>query len=135
LSDVIDLESEETEILVNAKNHLNKFGYEIERISPTQIKFTRVPQLLSKISPQEIAAELLRNINGSLDGAEEKILVTTSCKAAVKAGEKLSVWQAEELIKRWKATKNPEVCPHGRPISHFIPISEIAKFFDRQNKK
>lgn len=135
ISDIIDLEPEETAILQSAKEKLNKFGYEIEFLSTTQIKFNRVPQVLSRIKPQEIATELLHNINGSLDSLEEKILVTTSCKAAVKAGEKLSLWQAEELIKRWKATKNPEVCPHGRPISHVIPISQIAKFFDRQNKE
>lgn len=135
ISDIIDLEPEETAILQSAKEKLNKFGYEIEFLSTTQIKFNRVPQVLSRIKPQEIATELLQNINGSLDSLEEKILVTTSCKAAVKAGEKLSLWQAEELIKRWKATKNPEVCPHGRPISHVIPISQIAKFFDRQNKE
>ena len=134
VSDVVTLEPEETELLADAKEHLNKFGYEIEIISPTQIKFKRIPQILSKTNPKEIAAELLNNINGNLDGIEEKILVTTSCKAAIKAGEKLSLWQAEELIKRWKATKNPEVCPHGRPISHIIPTKEVAKFFDRQNK-
>lgn len=134
ISDIIELDPEETEILQAAKEHLNKFGFEIEFLSPTQIKFKRVPQILSKVKPQEIVTELLHNINGSLDTAEEKILVTTSCKAAVKAGEKLSLWQAEELIKRWKSTKNPEVCPHGRPISHIISYSDIAKFFDRQNK-
>lgn len=133
--DVINLSAEEVEVLQQTEEHLNKFGYEIEVLSPTQIKFKRVPQILSRVKPQEIAEELLNNINGSLDGAEEKILVTTSCKAAVKAGEKLSIWQAEELIKRWKATKNPEVCPHGRPISHIIPTAEIAKFFARANKQ
>lgn len=134
VSDIIDLEAEEVAILQSAKEHLEKFGYEIETLSPTKIKFKRVPQVLSRVKPQEIATELINNINGSLDSAEEKILVTTSCKAAVKAGEKLSLWQAEELIERWKAVKNPEVCPHGRPICHTIPINEIAKFFDRQNK-
>lgn len=135
ISEIIDLEAEEVAVLQAAESHLSKFGYEIDFISPTKIKFKRVPQILSKVKPQEIATELLHNINGSLDSAEEKILVTTSCKAAVKAGEKLSLWQAEELIKRWKATKNPEVCPHGRPINHIISFSEIAKFFDRQNKE
>lgn len=134
VSDIVDLEAEETVLLQSAEEQLAKFGYEIEIISPTKIKFKRVPQILSRVKPQEIATELLHNINGSFDGMEEKILVTTSCKAAVKAGEKLSLWQAEELISRWMATKNPEVCPHGRPISHIIPINEIAKFFDRQNK-
>lgn len=134
VSDVVDLEAEETVLLQSAEEQLAKFGYELEIISPTKIKFKRVPQILSRVKPQEIATELLHNINGSFDSLEEKILVTTSCKAAVKAGEKLSLWQAEELITRWMATKNPEVCPHGRPISHVLPISEIAKFFDRQNK-
>ena len=134
ITDVIELDAEETEILKAAKEHLNKYGFEIEFISSTQIKFKRVPQILAKVKPQEIVSELLHNINGSLDTAEEKILVTASCKAAIKAGEKLSLWQAEELIKRWKSTNNPEVCPHGRPISHIIPYSEIANFFDRQNK-
>ncbi len=134
VSEIVDLEAEEVAILQQAEGNLNRFGYEIEVVSSTQIKFKRVPQLLSRISQKELASELLANINGSLDGLEEKILVTTSCKAAVKAGEKLSIWQAEELIKRWKTTKNPEVCPHGRPICHFLPTSEVAKFFARQNK-
>ncbi len=134
ISEIIDLEAEETAILQQAKEKLNQFGYEIDFVSTTQIKFKRIPQLLSKVSPKEIVTELLSNIRGDLDSLEEKILVTTSCKAAVKAGEQLSIWQAEELIKRWKATKNPEVCPHGRPICHFISTSNIAKFFDRQNK-
>lgn len=134
VSEIVDLEAEEVAILQQAEEKLNHFGYEIEVVSATQIKFKRVPQLLSRVSQKELATELLANMNGSLDGLEEKILVTTSCKAAVKAGEKLSIWQAEELIKRWKVTKNPEVCPHGRPICHFLPTSEVAKFFDRQNK-
>ena len=135
VSEIVDLEPEEVAILQQAEEKLNHFGYEIEAISSTQIKFKRVPQLLSRVSQKELAAELLSSINGSLDGLEEKILVTTSCKAAVKAGEKLSIWQAEELIKRWKSTKNPQVCPHGRPICHSISTSDVAKFFDRQNKE
>ncbi len=135
VSEIVDLEAEEVAILQQSEDKLNRFGYEIEVVSSCQIKFKRVPQLLSKVSQKELATELLSSINGSLDGLEEKILVTTSCKAAVKAGEKLSIWQAEELIKRWKSTKNPEVCPHGRPICHFISTSDVAKFFDRQNKE
>ena len=134
VSDILNLEPEDVSILQSKEKNLEKYGYEIEFLSSTQVKFKRIPQILSKVKPQEIITELLENINGSLDSFEEKIIITTSCKAAVKAGEKLSIWQAEELIKRWKATKNPEVCPHGRPISHIIPITEIAKFFDRQNK-
>lgn len=134
ISDVITLEPEEAELLEQNTEKLKKFGYEIKKVDENKIVFKRVPQLLSKISQEEIARELINNINGNLDDAENQILITTACKAAVKAGEKLSLWQAEELIKRWRSTKNPQVCPHGRPISRVIPIKDIAKFFYRQDK-
>jgi len=134
ISDVIELEPEEVEILEQNKEKLLKFGYEIKKIGDNKIVFKKIPQILSKVSQAEIARELVNNINCNLDDAENQILITTACKAAVKAGEKLSIWQAEELIKRWRATKNPQVCPHGRPISHVLSIKDIAKFFYRQDK-
>ena len=134
ISDLITLEPEEAELLEQNTEKLKKFGYEIQKVDDNKIVFKRVPQLLSKVPQEEIARELINNINGNLDDAENQILITTACKAAVKAGEKLSLWQAEELIKRWRSTKNPQVCPHGRPISHVIPVKDIAKFFYRQDK-
>lgn len=39
------------------------------------------------------------NIEGDIDNLEEKILITTSCKASVKANTKLSIWQMQDIIK------------------------------------
>ena len=135
ISDVLDVEPEEISIIENAKEHLARFGYQIEKVSENQLIFKKIPQVLSKIKPQDILSELLENLKDSpendLDTLEEKILITTSCKAAVKAGERLTLWQMEEIVKKLRTTKNPYTCPHGRPISHFIPLKEIASFFDR----
>lgn len=131
ISDIIDLEATDVDLLTQAKDKLNQFGYQIETLSTTQIIFRKIPQMLSHIKPQDILTELLENIRGDFDTLEEKIIITTSCKAAIKAGEKLSVWQMEELIKRWRATKHPYSCPHGRPISKTIQLKDIASFFLR----
>lgn len=132
ISDIIELEPTDVDILVKAKDKLNQFGYQIETVSDTQIIFKKIPQMLSHVRPQDIASELLENIKGDLDSLEEKIIITTACKAAVKAGQKLSIWQMEELIKKLRSTKNPYSCPHGRPISRVMPEKEIASFFLRQ---
>ena len=87
--------------------------------------------MLSKISPKEILVDILENLHGNLDNLEEQILITTSCKAAVKANTYLNHYQMEEIIKNWRKTKNPETCPHGRPISKFIEHKDLAKFFQR----
>ena len=88
--------------------------------------------MISKVNPKDIISDILENIEGDLDRLEEKILITTSCKSSVKAGQKLTMWQMQEIIKKWRTTKMPYTCPHGRPISHIIPHKEIAHFFERQ---
>ena len=37
----------------------------------------------------------------------------------------------QEIIKNWRKTKNPETCPHGRPVSKFFEHKDMAKFFQR----
>ena len=97
----------------------------------TQVIFKKVPQLLSKVSTKELLSDILENISGDLSGLEEKILIMTSCKASVKAGQKLNMWQMQEIIKNWRTCEKPYTCPHGRPISKILNHKDIAKFFER----
>ena len=131
ISDVLEISPIDKELLESNKEKLSRFGYEIEILSDREIIFRKVPQLLSKISPKEILVDILENLHGNLDNLEEQILITTSCKAAVKANTYLNHYQMEEIIKNWRKTKNSETCPHGRPISKFIEHKDLAKFFQR----
>ena len=132
ISDVLTVTAEEAEIIKENIEKFEKFGYGIEFTKENELIFRKVPQMIAKVSPQEILADILENIEGNIDRLEEKILITTSCKAAVKAGQKLSTWQMQEIIKKWRTTKMPYTCPHGRPISKFFPHKQIAAFFQRQ---
>ena len=131
ISDVLEISTADKALLESNKEKLTKFGYEIEFISEAEIIFRKVPQLLSKVSPKEILADILDNMHGDLDNIEEQILITTSCKAAVKANIYLNQYQMEEIIKNWRTTKNPETCPHGRPVAKFFEHKDLAKFFQR----
>lgn len=131
VSDVIEISSSEAELIKENLNKFEKFGYGIEFLKDTEIIFRKIPQLLAKANPKDILADILENIEGDIDNLEEKILITTSCKAAVKANTKLSIWQMQEIIKKWRTTKMPYTCPHGRQISKIIPHKELAGFFQR----
>ena len=131
MCEVIPVSQTDAEIIKENLAKFEKFGYGIEFLKENEIIFRKVPQMLAKVNPQEILADILENIDGNLDRLEEKILITTSCKASVKAGQKLSTWQMQEIIKNWRTTKMPYTCPHGRPISKIIPHKEIAAFFQR----
>ena len=131
ISDILSLEAADVELIMENSEKLKKFGYAIEKISDTEIIFKKIPQVISHIKVRDILADILENLHGDLNNLEEKMLVTMSCKAAVKAGAELNLWQMEELIKKWKTTKMPYTCPHGRPIVHSFSEKEIASFFHR----
>ena len=131
VSDVVPVSSSEAILIKENLDKFEKFGYGIEFLKENELIFRKVPQMIAKVNPKEILADILENIDGNIDRLEEKILITTSCKASVKAGQKLSTWQMQEIIKKWRTTKMPYTCPHGRPIVKFFPHKEIAGFFQR----
>ena len=131
VSDVIEVSVTEAEIIKENLSKFERFGYGIEFTSDNEVIFRKIPQILSKVSPKEIPADILENIEGNIDNLEENILKTTACKASVKANTPLSIWQMQEIIKKWRTTKMPYTCPHGRPVCHTILHKELAGFFQR----
>ena len=131
VSDVLTVSATEAELIKENLDKFERFGFGIEFTSDTELIFRKVPQMIAKVNPKEILSDILENIESDIDGLEEKILITTSCKASVKAGQKLSTWQMQEIVKKWRTTKMPYTCPHGRPIVKFFPHKEIAGFFQR----
>ena len=132
LSDPVTVAPGEAALIRENMTKFEKFGYGLEFTGDNEVTFRKVPQMIAKVNPREILADIFANIEGDIDNLEEKILITTACKASVKAGQKLSTWQMQEIIKKWRTTKMPYTCPHGRPITKTIPHKQIAGFFQRQ---
>lgn len=131
ISDVLPLEAADVELIMDNAEKLKTFGYEIQKVSDTEVIFKKIPQVIAHVKVKDILTDIIENLQGDLNNLEEKMLVTMSCKAAVKAGAELNLWQMEELIKKWKTTTLPYTCPHGRPILHTFSEKEIASFFHR----
>lgn len=131
ISDIIRLEPADVSLIMENKEKIKRFGYGIEKVSDSEVLFKKIPQVIAHVKVKDIMSDILQNLSGDLNNLEEKMLVTMSCKAAVKAGAELNHWQMEDLIKKWKTTKLPYTCPHGRPILHSFSEKEIASFFHR----
>lgn len=131
ISDILTVSATEAELIKENKEKFKKFGYGIEFTKNNELIFKKVPQMLSKVNPKELLADILENLSGDMSQLEEKILMTVACKASVKAGQKLNIWQMQEIIRNWRTCKKPYTCPHGRPISKVIAHKQIAGFFER----
>jgi DNA mismatch repair protein MutL len=135
-SPLIEPDFENAMLLQENADILEKYGFEFDFIPQNTgiaVKFKKIPQLLANKNPENILNELIDAVQASAEEIDNEILEKIACHAAVKAGEKLSVWQMEELIKIWANTKFNRTCPHGRKIAHLLPTKEIARFFGRNN--
>ena len=131
ISDVLPVTNEQIELLKDNLELLEKYGYGVEFLNEKEVMFKKLPPALASMNAQEILQDLLENIAGDVNGIEEKILITTSCKSAVKANTSLNLFQMQEIIRNWRGCEKPYTCPHGRPISRIIKHEDIAKFFMR----
>lgn len=131
-SDVIKVDAEDVELLKDKLSELSKIGYDVNFVSENEIIFKKIPQVVAHLSAQELFEDIIKTIKDtSVRTFYENMITSLSCKSSVKAGQELNMWQMEELISKWKTTKNPYTCPHGRPICKKFAHSEIAGFFMR----
>ena len=126
------LDNESVAKLEAHKELLEKQGYIFE-IDGNNVGIKQVPVIVAQNHAENIIEDVLECLNTNFDKVEDEVLIMSSCKGAVKAGQKLSTWQMSDIIEKWQTTKNPQTCPHGRPISKLIPTKEVAKFFLRGN--
>jgi DNA mismatch repair protein MutL len=91
--------------------------------------------VLVRACPGELdAGQALNYLRSALDGQAdslEELWVLMSCRAAVKAGDRLSRGEALSLLETWLQTDNREHCPHGRPVVVRLGERELAKMFKR----
>lgn len=130
----VRLEPSQVALIEENIDILSKYGYVFEKYSDNEVILKQIPQILLNSSHEEIIEEILNALETSLDNIENSLLTTTACHASVKAGEKLSIWQMEELIINWQKAKNNLTCPHGRKIVHILSAKEVASFFGRVEK-
>jgi len=55
-----------------------------------------------------------------------------ACKAAIKAGDALTIEQMTKLLDDLQTVENRLTCPHGRPAGWTLYTHEIEKKFKRR---
>lgn len=80
---------------------------------------------------EEMAEWVLSERAIDLAKLREASSTMVSCKASIKANQKLTPEEANTLIRRLAACKQPYTCPHGRPIIVSFSTYDLEKLFKR----
>jgi DNA mismatch repair protein MutL len=60
-----------------------------------------------------------------------EVLDMMACKAAVKAGDRMSESELLELMRLRDEVERSSNCPHGRPTTVRLTIQQLEKLFGR----
>lgn len=116
-----------------------RIGIQAAPMGPKSVGVSSIPSfLLSRnVDPGAFLDELFERIEreGFIPSKEEalhEVLDMMSCKAAIKAGDKLSETELAEIIALRDTTDRAASCPHGRPTTVRLTIEELERLFDRR---
>ena len=115
---------------------IEKLGIELVPFGPHTYAIQAFPTILARASPVDFAQDLidlLMDKGVGLDAEEllDEILNMAACKAAIKAGQKLSDSEIEQLLADRQRVEYASRCPHGRPTTIKFSMSELEKQFKR----
>jgi len=115
--------------LVSLKEVLEKAGYRF-KIQQPLVFIEAVPADITTSAAEEALKEIIET--GDLYLPMEEVFSTMACKQSITAGDRLNKEKAQNLLKMWLKTNNPNLCPHGRPIYYKISLDEIKKAVGRK---
>lgn len=129
----INISNKDREIVEEHQETLKRFGFEIDFFGKNDILIRAVPNLKFSSSIENLVREIIEDLKNTKikNSLIEDIVITASCKNAVKANEKLTNEEIEILLDKLYEI-DEYTCPHGRPIILKLSLDDIEKGFKRK---
>ncbi|HEY9765396.1 MAG TPA: DNA mismatch repair endonuclease MutL [Chroococcales cyanobacterium] len=120
------LDASQSAFLDEERDLFFDLGFEIEKNEKIEYLVRCAPAILPYSEIEETILELIGG-EGRGMGQEERWRAQIACKAAIKAGETLSMERMGQLLARLKNCPQPLTCPHGRPTGFLLSLGELHR--------
>jgi DNA mismatch repair protein MutL len=132
----VHLTPEEAAAALEAQDLLAELGIQVEPFGGDTVLVSSYPAMLANINPGEVLRQAVEHL---LSGPKkpdrrdllDELLHMISCKAAIKAGDRLSSEEIHSLIEQRHLFQDTHHCPHGRPTSLVFTREELDRRFKR----
>lgn len=134
--ETVTLTPSEAAAALDAKETFAEIGIEIEPFGGDTVLVSTYPAMLANFDPITVVRELVEQLvsHGKTPGRREvldDLLHMISCKAAIKAGDRLTPEEVTALLEQRHEYQDTHHCPHGRPTSLVFSKDELDKRFKR----
>jgi DNA mismatch repair protein MutL len=115
---------------------LQQFGFDVTRAGPERVRINAVPTLLMDLDIDAMARDLIADLlsYGSTERiahAQDEVLSSMACHAAVRANRRLGISEMNALLRDMEATERSGQCNHGRPTWVQWKLADLNKLFAR----
>ena len=134
---VVNLSKAEAALILSEKDALAELGVEVSEFGKDAVAINALPAVLGQCGPESVLHDFLAEFSGDKKDtpvAERRLAAAKmiACKAAVKAGDRLTESEMRSLLDKGKGIAEADTCPHGRPACIFFPFSDLERQFQRR---
>ena len=121
----------------SVRDPMAQLGFEFRRFGKDAILIQAVPSPHAYFDAERCVREMIDELLHGSDLMEaarsqnQKVAMSFACKAAIKAGQKLSETEMHELFDQLFATRLPYHDIHGRPTVVRLGLDELRRKFGR----
>lgn len=131
----VNLSKDEYSAVCDNLELYKKCGFLVEDFGNGTVIVRECPSILDGEDVEDLICETAQKLlDGKTDITPEQmdwIFHSTSCRAAVKAGDHTSPQEMELFVKKLLSMPNIRYCPHGRPVMVKMSKYDIEKQFGR----
>ena len=132
----VTLTPSEAAAAVDSRETLAEIGIELEPFGGDTVLVTAYPAMLAKMGRAEMLRQVLEPLMQGGKKADarnllDELMNMMACKAAVKAGDKLTPEEITALLEQRQHFQDTHHCPHGRPTALFFSREQLDKMFKR----
>jgi DNA mismatch repair protein MutL len=118
---------------------LRKLGFQVEPFGPGIYQMRTIPSILTGMDAQSALRVLVEDFEEDelpLQSQFEARIIARVCKrAAVKAGQTLSLSEQQALLRDLESCQAPRTCPHGRPTMIHLSVDLLERQFGRRGAR
>jgi DNA mismatch repair protein MutL len=136
---VLGVDPGQIELLAAMQPLLERIGIEAEPAGPAAVAVHAFSSFLFErnVEPAEFLRDLLdraarEGAGTDPEAALHETLDMMACKAAVKAGDRLTPREIADLLRQRERVERSSSCPHGRPTTLRLTIRDLERQFGRR---
>ncbi len=126
---LIELRPAQAHTLLPRLDELEALGFRCERFGAHQFLVRSAPAVPGVEGLATVLGGAIEEAGTEEGGWLDRLLVSLSCRAAIRRGEPLTMPQMHELVGALTRTLLPAVCPHGSPLMLHLSAPFLGRQF------